>query len=179
MKIVDKIKACEDKGIKFCSFEYFPPKTAAGVKNLYMRIDQMADLEPLFIDITWAAGGVSADLSLQIAKNAQKYLGQETLLHITCSKLDIPTAKQILQKARDAGIMNILALRGDNFQSSSESTSKNKTVAKEIGIKTNDNDRREENNIDNNQRDSYDTKEIKQHYAYNSSPNSKTMENIV
>ena len=127
MKIVDKIRLSEEKGIQFCSFEYFPPKTAAGVKNLYMRIDRMADLEPLFIDITWAAGGATAELSLQIAKNAQKYLGQETLLHITCSQLDVARAKIILQKAREAGIMNILALRGDTFQPSTEQKLNNTT----------------------------------------------------
>ena len=41
----------------YFSFEFFPPKTEAGLDNLYERIDRMKDLEPLFIDVTWGAGG--------------------------------------------------------------------------------------------------------------------------
>lgn len=97
----------------FCSFEFFPPKTAAGVENLYMRIDRLASLEPLFIDITWGAGGSTAELTLQIAANAQRYLGQEVLMHLTCTNLSVDKIKAALAEARQAGIENILALRGD------------------------------------------------------------------
>ncbi|EWM29162.1 methylenetetrahydrofolate reductase [Nannochloropsis gaditana] len=121
MKIIDKIKEAEEaaalnphqKPPTFCSFEFFPPKTAAGVENLYMRIDRLASLEPLYIDITWGAGGSTADLSLQIAATAQRYLGQEVLMHLTCTNLDVEALKAILNAARQAGIQNILALRGD------------------------------------------------------------------
>lgn len=55
----------------FYSFEYFPPKTPAGVDNLYTRMDRMALLEPMFMDVTWGAGGTTADLTLEISASAQ------------------------------------------------------------------------------------------------------------
>jgi methylenetetrahydrofolate reductase (NADPH) len=48
------------------SFEYFPPKTGAGVENLFERIDRMSLLNPLWIDVTWGAGGTTTDLTLEI-----------------------------------------------------------------------------------------------------------------
>eukprot|EP00624_Nannochloropsis_granulata_P001152 evm.model.NODE_1531_length_19035_cov_17.377516.4 len=110
MKIIDKIK---EPVPTYCSFEFFPPKTAAGVENLYMRIDRLASLEPLFVDVTWGAGGSTADLTLQIAANAQRYLGQEVLMHLTCTNLHVDKIKAALKEARQAGIQNVLALRGD------------------------------------------------------------------
>jgi len=83
------------------------------VENLYMRIDRLASLEPLFVDVTWGAGGSTADLTLQIAANAQRYLGQEVLMHLTCTNLHVDKIKAALKEARAAGIQNILALRGD------------------------------------------------------------------
>jgi len=83
------------------------------VENLYMRIDRLASLEPLFVDVTWGAGGSTADLTLQIAANAQRYLGQEVLMHLTCTNLHVDKIKAALNEARQAGIQNILALRGD------------------------------------------------------------------
>jgi len=51
------------------SFEYFPPKTDVGVENLFERIDRMACLNPLWVDITWGAGGTTADLTLEITEH--------------------------------------------------------------------------------------------------------------
>ena len=59
------------------SFEFFPPKTSAGVNNLYTRMERMATLEPAFVDVTWGAGGSTRDLTIEIAANAQKFCGVE------------------------------------------------------------------------------------------------------
>lgn len=72
MKIIDKINAKVDAGEKFFSFEYFPPKTDEGVHNLHERQIRMAALGPTFCDITWGAGGSTADLTLTIAEKMQK-----------------------------------------------------------------------------------------------------------
>jgi methylenetetrahydrofolate reductase (NADPH) len=50
----------------FWSFEYFPPKTEAGVVNLYDRIERMANLGPEFVDITWNAGGMASETTLEV-----------------------------------------------------------------------------------------------------------------
>jgi len=71
MKIVDKINEKIAAGETFFSFEYFPPKTEEGVHNLHERQLRMASLGPEFCDITWGAGGSTADLTLTIADRMQ------------------------------------------------------------------------------------------------------------
>ena len=53
------------------SFEFFVPKTSQGVQNLYDRMDRMYDLNPVFIDITWNAGGRSSSLTNEMVYTAQ------------------------------------------------------------------------------------------------------------
>ena len=55
----------------FYSFEYFPPKTQAGVENLLDRIERMGQTNPLWIDVTWNAGGVTSDITLELCSHIQ------------------------------------------------------------------------------------------------------------
>lgn len=111
MRIVEKIrKAGTDV---FFSFEFFPPKTEAGVENLYLRMDRMTMLQPIFVDVTWGAGGCTKDLTMSICEYSQTYFGVDVLMHLTCTNLTCEELKDILKAARDVGIKNILALRGD------------------------------------------------------------------
>lgn len=50
----------------YYSFEYFPPKTREGVENLLDRIERMGQSNPLWIDVTWNAGGVTSDITLDL-----------------------------------------------------------------------------------------------------------------
>ncbi|EGO59058.1 methylenetetrahydrofolate reductase 1 [Neurospora tetrasperma FGSC 2508] len=95
------------------SFEYFPPKTAQGVQNLYDRMDRMYNFGPKFIDITWGAGGRIAELTCEMVAQAQAYLGLETCMHLTCTDMGEEKVNNALQRAYKAGCTNILALRGD------------------------------------------------------------------
>jgi len=95
------------------SFEYFPPKTAQGVQNLYDRMDRMYQFGPKFIDITWGAGGNIAELTCEMVVQAQTYLGLETCMHLTCTDMGEDKVNDALRKAYKAGCTNILALRGD------------------------------------------------------------------
>ncbi len=103
----------EMNGKPFYSFEYFPPKTPQGVANLYERAERMAKLEPMFVDITWGAGGTTSDLTLELASNFQQQFNLETQMHLTCTNVTKEMVTDALIKARAAGIRNILALRGD------------------------------------------------------------------
>ena len=87
MKIIDKIRGYKEAGKPFYSFEYFPPKTDAGLHNLYARLDRMSALEPAFIDITWGAGGSTKDRTFEFAKNAQTYFGLDVMMHLTCTNM--------------------------------------------------------------------------------------------
>lgn len=95
------------------SFEYFPPKTAQGVQNLYERMDRMYNLGPKFIDITWGAGGRIAELTCEMVLQAQTVYGLETCMHLTCTDMGLEKVNDALHRAYKAGCTNILALRGD------------------------------------------------------------------
>jgi methylenetetrahydrofolate reductase (NADPH) len=111
--IISKMLKMIEEGKPFYSFEYFPPKTAEGVDNLYDRLDRMSQLEPLFMDLTWGAGGSTADLTLEISGNAQQMCSGEVMMHLTCTNMPKEAVRAALIKARELGIKNILALRGD------------------------------------------------------------------
>jgi len=113
MLIIDKIRRRIDEQKPFYSFEYFPPQTEAGLHNLYARIERMATLQPVFVDITWGAGGSTSDATLGISENLQKFFGLDVLMHLTCTNMPVERIDEVLEKAQRAGIRNILALRGD------------------------------------------------------------------
>lgn len=97
----------------YYSFEFFPPKTEAGLDNLLTRIDRMAQrLDPLFIDVTWGSDKTSAR-TMALASHAQKYLGVDVLLHLSCQGMTRDQLIRVLDQAKVLGIHNILALRGD------------------------------------------------------------------
>merc|ERR1740124_2028107 len=98
----------------YYSFEFFPPKTEAGLDNLLTRIDRMSNrMEPLFIDVTWGASGSTSAQSLFLASHAQRYCGVDVLLHLTCAGMTRDNLDTVLRQAKSCGVQNILALRGD------------------------------------------------------------------
>ncbi|KAJ9137328.1 Methylenetetrahydrofolate reductase [Pleurostoma richardsiae] len=113
MRIRDMIADAERTGEPSFSFEYFPPKTAQGVQNLYERIERMAQFGPKFIDITWGAGGRIAELTCEMVAQSQTYFGVETCMHLTCTDMGKEKVNEALLKAYKSGCNNILALRGD------------------------------------------------------------------
>jgi methylenetetrahydrofolate reductase (NADPH) len=91
-------------------------------------MERMTALRPMFIDVcpfsiffsspslfkvTWGAAASTKSLTMAICEYAQKYFGVEVLMHLTCTGLSSEQIKQILYQAKDMGIRNILALRGD------------------------------------------------------------------
>lgn len=122
MKISQKIAAAEAEGRVSWSFEYFPPKTDNGVANLYDRIERMAQLGPIFIDITWGAGGTTSNLTTEFVKTAHRQFGLETCMHLTCTNMPQERIDSALKEAYDSGCENILALRGDPPRGSTEWT---------------------------------------------------------
>ena len=112
MKISDLLSSSSSSSSLF-SLEFFPPKTDAGIENLYLRIERMSSLNPLFVDITMGAGGSTKELTLTIASHIQVYLGVPVLMHLTCASMTCDDIRKVLNAAKEAGITNILALRGD------------------------------------------------------------------
>jgi methylenetetrahydrofolate reductase (NADPH) len=73
----------------------------------------MSKLGPLFVTITWGAGGSTAQKSLDLARTCQRELGLTTCLHLTCTNMKKEILDEALKEAKNIGIRNILALRGD------------------------------------------------------------------
>lgn len=112
-KITDKIAALPAESNYF-SLEFFPPKTAMGFSNLRDRLDRMSRaLRPLFVNVTWGAGGSTATKSLELAEICQRELNLTTCLHLTCTNMSRKSIDSALEDAKALGIRNILALRGD------------------------------------------------------------------
>ena len=70
-------------------------------------------LRPLFVNVTWGAGGSTAAKSLELAEICQRQLGLTTCLHLTCTNMNRSLIDEALEQAKALGIRNILALRGD------------------------------------------------------------------
>ncbi|KAL4913128.1 methylenetetrahydrofolate reductase-domain-containing protein [Aspergillus aurantiobrunneus] len=112
-KITDKIAALPPD-TNYFSLEFFPPKTQMGFANLQARLERMAQaLRPLFVTVTWGAGGSTAARSLELAEICQRQLQLTTCLHLTCTNMSRALVDQALEEAKVLGIRNILALRGD------------------------------------------------------------------
>lgn len=115
MKIIEAIEKCkDDETFPFFSLEFFPPKTEEALFNLQQRIERMSQsLGPLFIDLTWGAGGSTFKESLELSSWIEQYSGCEVMMHLTLTNISLDVIDQALSKAKEAGICNILALRGD------------------------------------------------------------------
>ncbi|KAM0235784.1 hypothetical protein ACHAPO_005569 [Fusarium lateritium] len=112
-KITDRIAALPADGTYF-SLEFFPPKTAMGFSNLRDRLHRMERaLRPLFVNVTWGAGGSTSQKSLELAELCQREVGLTTCLHLTCTNMSKKLIDEALSDAKALGIRNILALRGD------------------------------------------------------------------
>ncbi|KAM0340050.1 hypothetical protein ACHAPQ_001324 [Fusarium lateritium] len=112
-KITDRIAALPADGTYF-SLEFFPPKTAMGFSNLRDRLHRMERaLRPLFVNVTWGAGGSTSQKSLELAELCQREVGLTTCLHLTCTNMSKKLIDEALADAKALGIRNILALRGD------------------------------------------------------------------
>lgn len=109
MKISELLK--QDK--LSVSFEVFPPKTDSTFKTVKTATEEIARLKPSFMSVTYGAGGGTSQYTLDIAKNIKEHYGVPTLAHLTCVSSTKETVKEKINDIKNAGIENIMALRGD------------------------------------------------------------------
>ena len=95
------------------SFEFFQPKTLVIEKVLFDTIDSLQEEHADFSSVTFGAGGSTADKTLDWINYIKDTCRYETMMHITCVGFDKVTLDNILEKLENAGIENVLALRGD------------------------------------------------------------------
>jgi methylenetetrahydrofolate reductase (NADPH) len=95
------------------SFEFFPPKTDEGQRNLE---DALAELEkdaPDYVSVTYGAAGSTRERTVEVTKWIKEDLGLEAMAHLSCVGEPVERLREILDEVAAAGIDNILALRGD------------------------------------------------------------------
>jgi methylenetetrahydrofolate reductase (NADPH) len=109
MKIVEAFKHKQ-----VFSFEIFPPKRTDSVDTIYQTLEALRDLKPDFISVTYGASGSNNFSStLDIASTVKNTYGVESVAHLACIRLTKEDALCQLTGFKEAGIENILALRGD------------------------------------------------------------------
>ena len=109
MKISEVLK----EGKRSVSFEVFPPKTETGFESVKTATEEIAKLYPAFMSVTYGAGGGTSEYTLDIAKNIKHRYGVPTLAHLTCVSSSKETVKTKIVAMKEAGIQNVMALRGD------------------------------------------------------------------
>ena len=94
------------------SFEAFPPKKDSDFDSVATAVEKIAQLKPDFMSVTYGAGGGTSTYTSQIAQIVQAQ-GVTALAHLTCVSSDRERIHHELDALKEAGIENILALRGD------------------------------------------------------------------
>ena len=95
------------------TFEIFPPKGNKSTEGTYGVIDSLVSCGPDLISVTYGAGGSSRDNTVEIASGIQKRYNTAGVAHLTCVGTTKSELKEILDRLKDNGVRNVLALRGD------------------------------------------------------------------
>jgi len=95
------------------SFEFFPPKSDEGERNLRATLEDLRAFGPDFVSVTYGAGGSTRGRTLEVTKWLKQGLGIEAMAHLSCVGSSRAELRQILDGIAAAGVENVLALRGD------------------------------------------------------------------
>lgn len=101
-----------DKKIRI-SCELFPPKLGSGLANVKEVVKEMAQLAPSYMSITYGATGGTSEYTVDIANEIKNVNHIPALAHLTCASSTKEKVHSVIGQLKEAGIENILALRGD------------------------------------------------------------------
>src|SRR5213078_4396711 len=114
---IDQLLGC---GLPTISFEFFPPKTEEGFAALYRTINELHPLRPSYVSVTYGAGGSTRQKTVELVSRIQNELSIRAMAHLTCVGHTAEEIGGILDSLWNAGIRNVLALRGDPPQGQSQ-----------------------------------------------------------
>ncbi len=122
MKFIRDIhEACRAERRPAISFEFFPPKTDAGERTLLGEtVPTLLALKPDYCSVTYGAGGSTRDKTIGIVDRIQREHGLPAMMHLTCVNATRDELRSVVEEARARGIRNLLALRGDPPDGSSD-----------------------------------------------------------
>ncbi len=101
------------QGGRSFSFEFFPPKDEAGEEVLWRSISELEPLRPTFVSVTYGAGGTTRDRTVAITGRIARETTMVPMAHLTCVGHTTAELATILGSLTEAGVCNVLALRGD------------------------------------------------------------------
>ena len=108
-----KLTKIFEAGKPSLSFEVFPPKTTTAFESVKLATEEIAKLGPSVMSVTYGAGGGTSQYTLDIAKNIKAEYNVPTLAHLPCVSSTKETVHNMIERIKDAGIENVMALRGD------------------------------------------------------------------
>ncbi len=118
------------------SFEFFPPKTEEGERNLEAALAELSGMDPTFVSVTYGAGGSveQKHRTIDIVASIKERYGLEAMPHFTCVGATTAELRETLDRMAAAGVDNVLALRGDppEGQSEWEATEGGLTYSREL-----------------------------------------------
>ncbi|MBV9832663.1 MAG: methylenetetrahydrofolate reductase [NAD(P)H] [Marmoricola sp.] len=109
VRIADRLAT----GDRSFSFEFFPPKDEAGEEVLWRSISELEPLQPTFVSVTYGAGGTTRDRTVAITARIARETTLLPMAHLTCVGHTTQELERILAAFSEAGVGNVLALRGD------------------------------------------------------------------
>ncbi|MCW7491354.1 methylenetetrahydrofolate reductase [NAD(P)H] [Leptospira sp. 2 VSF19] len=95
------------------SFEFFPPKNQEASEDLFRNIQELSQMNPAYVSVTYGAGGSTRDLTHDLVVKLQEQTGLTIVSHLTCVGSTKEEIRDILRRYEKSGIHNIMALRGD------------------------------------------------------------------
>ena len=113
MRISDLLQFAAERGDPVFSFEFFPPRTDEGRAAFVDAVRRLRPLGPGFVSVTWGAGGSTRGRTLEMVMCCKREFEIEAMAHVTCVGATRTQLVDALNELMDAGIENILALRGD------------------------------------------------------------------
>ena len=111
MKIAERLTRVHDAPC--FSFEFFPPKSEEGVASLFQALSGLATLRPAYVSMTYGAGGTTRERTLDLVTRIKEETGIEVLAHLACLGHTEEEITAVLGRLSNAGVENLLALRGD------------------------------------------------------------------